>query len=91
MASLSSTSLDLTIYDALTSKRFHGNPAAVVVHSAPLEEALYKEIAREFNQPMTAFVIPLDSPDVAPSDSRFFRLHGSQRRWQRLQYAVTLL
>jgi PhzF family phenazine biosynthesis protein len=73
MASLP-TSIKYTIYDSFTSKRFRGNPAAVVLLSAPLEDTLYMEIAREFNLPMTAFVLPPDEPDAPHSDSISFRL-----------------
>ena len=42
--------------DAFTSKRFEGNPAAVVVMDADIDESVMQLIAAENNLSETAFV-----------------------------------
>jgi PhzF family phenazine biosynthesis protein len=58
--------MPLPIYqvDAFTSRRFGGNPAAVVVLDAWLPDAVLQSIAAENNLSETAFVVP--KPDVSP-------------------------
>jgi PhzF family phenazine biosynthesis protein len=58
--------MNLPIYqiDAFTSRRFRGNPAAVVVMDEWLPDELMAAIAAENNLAETAFVIP--HPQVAP-------------------------
>jgi len=48
--------------DVFTTKRFAGNPLAVVLESAGLETAVMQAIAREFNLPETVFVYPPGDP-----------------------------
>jgi trans-2,3-dihydro-3-hydroxyanthranilate isomerase len=48
--------------DVFTTKRFAGNPLAVVLDSAGLDTAAMQTIAREFNLPETVFVFPPDDP-----------------------------
>src|SRR5689334_20139207 len=48
--------------DVFTTKRFTGNPLAVVLESAGLDAAAMQAIAREFNLPETVFVYPPDDP-----------------------------
>lgn len=45
--------------DAFTDRLFAGNPAAVCVSQAPLEESLMQRIATEMNLSETAFLYPL--------------------------------
>ncbi|MEM6254880.1 MAG: PhzF family phenazine biosynthesis protein [Cyanobacteria bacterium P01_D01_bin.156] len=45
--------------DAFTDRPFAGNPAAVCVSEAPLDEALMQKIASEMNVSETAFLYPL--------------------------------
>jgi len=49
--------------DAFTSKPFHGNPCAVVPQADGLSEQQMQLIAREANQPETAFVMTSDTAD----------------------------
>ncbi|MCK6473067.1 MAG: PhzF family phenazine biosynthesis protein [Planctomycetes bacterium] len=65
--------MKLPIYqiDAFTSRRFSGNPAAVVVLSGWLPDATLQDIAAENNLAETAFVIPARGPD-APCKLRWF-------------------
>ncbi len=44
--------------DAFTKRPFSGNPAAVCLLQAPLEDALMQNIAREMNLSETAFLVP---------------------------------
>ena len=46
--------------DVFTTRRFTGNPLAVVLESSGLEAAAMQAIAREFNLPETVFVYPPD-------------------------------
>ncbi|MEM9482661.1 MAG: PhzF family phenazine biosynthesis protein [Cyanobacteria bacterium P01_F01_bin.116] len=46
--------------DAFTDRPFAGNPAAVCVSDAPLDEALMQQIATEMNLSETAFLYPLE-------------------------------
>ncbi len=46
--------------DAFTCQPFAGNPAAVCVSSAPLDEAWMRLLAREMNLSETAFVYPVE-------------------------------
>lgn len=55
------SSVSITTVDAFTSTPFKGNPAAVVLTSEALDEALMKCIAREMNLSETAFAHPIDS------------------------------
>ncbi len=50
--------LPLYKVDAFTTIPFQGNPAAVCLLEAPLEEDIMKAIAREMNLSETAFVMP---------------------------------
>jgi PhzF family phenazine biosynthesis protein len=50
--------LPLYWVDAFTAKRFHGNPAAVVIAGTTLDAALMQSIAMENNLAETAFVVP---------------------------------
>jgi PhzF family phenazine biosynthesis protein len=52
--------LRFTQVDAFTSEPFAGNPAAVVVTPAPLDERLMQLVAREMNLSETAFLVPSD-------------------------------
>ena len=49
--------------DAFTSKPFHGNPCAVVPRADGLSEQQMQLIARETNQPETAFVMNSNTAD----------------------------
>lgn len=51
-------SLEVTVVDAFTDAPFSGNPAAVCVLPAPLEEEVMKAIAAEMNLSETAFLCP---------------------------------
>jgi trans-2,3-dihydro-3-hydroxyanthranilate isomerase len=44
--------------DVFTTRRFAGNPLAVVLDSDGLDEAVMQAVAREFNLPETVFVFP---------------------------------
>ena len=44
--------------DVFTAKRFAGNPLAVVLEPAGLDDAAMQTVAREFNFPETVFVFP---------------------------------
>ncbi len=44
--------------DVFTTKRFAGNPLAVVLEPAGLDDAAMQTVAREFNFPETVFVFP---------------------------------
>src|ERR1044071_7643216 len=46
--------------DVFTTRRFTGNPLAVVLESSGLETPAMQAIAREFNLPETVFVYPPD-------------------------------
>jgi trans-2,3-dihydro-3-hydroxyanthranilate isomerase len=46
--------------DVFTSRRFAGNPLAVVLQADELDAAAMQAIAREFNLPETVFVFPPD-------------------------------
>jgi trans-2,3-dihydro-3-hydroxyanthranilate isomerase len=48
--------------DVFTSRRFAGNPLAVVLESKNLNGADMQAIAREYNLPETVFVFPPDDP-----------------------------
>ena len=48
------------IINAFTDKLFTGNPAAVCLLKAPKDEEWMRHITRELNQPVTAFVWPLE-------------------------------
>ena len=48
--------------DVFTTQRFAGNPLAVVLEPAGLDEAAMQAIAREYNLPETVFVFPPDDP-----------------------------
>ena len=47
--------------DAFTTRRFAGNPAAVVVLDRFLDDALLQAVAAENNLPETAFVVASES------------------------------
>lgn len=55
--------------DAFTAEPFKGNPAAVAVLDAFLDDALMQAVAREMNLSETAFVVPRDDGDY---DLRWF-------------------
>ncbi len=46
------------VVDAFTRERFHGNPAAVCVLEAPVDDEVMRAIARENNLSETAFLLP---------------------------------
>ena len=46
--------------DAFTDQLFAGNPAAVCVGKAPLDDSLMQQIATEMNLSETAFLYPLE-------------------------------
>ncbi len=48
--------------DVFTTKRFAGNPLAVVLESGGLDTAAMQSVAREYNLPETVFVFPPDEP-----------------------------
>lgn len=48
--------------DVFTSKRFAGNPLAVVLDAEGLSDSMMQTIAREFNLPETVFVLPPNAP-----------------------------
>jgi predicted PhzF superfamily epimerase YddE/YHI9 len=50
--------LELTTVDAFTDTRFSGNPAAVALLDAFLDDALMQAVAGEMNLSETAFVVP---------------------------------
>lgn len=50
---------EIAIIDAFTNKPFSGNPAAVCLTAAPLQEQEMQKIAAEFNLSETAFLVPL--------------------------------
>lgn len=61
--------------DAFTSKPFRGNPAAVVLPDAPLDDDTMQAIAREMNLSETAFVVAGGEPDGgAAPDADAWRL-----------------
>lgn len=49
--------------DAFTKDLFRGNPAGVVTNAEGLSEAQMLQIARELNNPETAFVLPAEGDD----------------------------
>lgn len=49
--------------DTFTKQPFTGNPAAVVLQNAWLDETLMQHIASELNLSETAFVVPVDKAD----------------------------
>lgn len=51
--------------DVFTSRRFTGNPLAVVRDAEGLDAAAMQTIAREFNLPETVFLLPAEAPDHA--------------------------
>jgi PhzF family phenazine biosynthesis protein len=53
--------LQITTVDAFTSEPFRGNPAAVCVLDAPLDETAMQHIAMEMNLSETAFLYPEDA------------------------------
>jgi PhzF family phenazine biosynthesis protein len=57
--------------DAFTRERFAGNPAGVVPDARGLDEAAMRALARELNNPETAFVGPPDD-DSHDARVRFF-------------------
>lgn len=64
--------LPLYKVDAFTTIPFKGNPAAVCLLEAPLEEDTMKAIAREMNLPETAFVMPIDNYSSGHYSLRWF-------------------
>ena len=48
--------------DVFTTKRFAGNPLAVVLDAEGLDTPVMQAVAREFNLPETVFVLPPDEP-----------------------------
>lgn len=51
-----------TTLDVFTSRRFAGNPLAVVLDAEGLDTVAMQAIAREFNHPETVFVLPPADP-----------------------------
>lgn len=49
------------IINAFTDKVFTGNPAAVCLLEGPRDEDWMRKVTREFNQPVTAFVWPVEN------------------------------
>jgi PhzF family phenazine biosynthesis protein len=49
--------------DAFTKEKFQGNPAGVVTNADGLTESQMQAIARELNNPETAFILPPTAPD----------------------------
>lgn len=45
------------LLDTFTSQRFKGNPTPVCVSAQPLDFTIMHELAKELNQPVTAFVV----------------------------------
>ncbi|KZT51665.1 Diaminopimelate epimerase-like protein [Calocera cornea HHB12733] len=70
--------IQYTIVDAFTSKHYTGNPACVILLSSDTElsDAQRQLIAREFNLPETAYLVPRGR---TPSDSADVRRYGL--RW----------
>lgn len=58
--------------DAFTNKPFAGNPAAVCVTDAPLEDELMRAIALEMNLSETAFLYPLKGEEGGGYSLRWF-------------------
>src|SRR5262245_45683143 len=48
--------------DVFTTRRFAGNPLAVVLEAEGLDGAVMQAVAREFNLPETVFVLPPGEP-----------------------------
>lgn len=71
-------SLSIHQVDAFTDQPFSGNPAAVVLDAAKLDEALMKKITREMNLSETAFVMPSDHADIKV---RYFTPTGDEMRF----------
>ncbi|KAJ7312675.1 Diaminopimelate epimerase-like protein [Mycena albidolilacea] len=66
---MSPTQLPYTVYDAFTSEKFRGNPAAVLLLQPDhtLSDDQLQLIGREFNLSNTAFLVPLeDHSEAAP-------------------------
>lgn len=68
------SSLPFYIVNAFTTEAFRGNPAAVVfVNEAQLEDtSLLQNIAKNFSQPMTAFLHDRSTATSAAFDVRWF-------------------
>lgn len=49
--------------DSFTKEKFSGNPAGVVLNADGLNELQMQQIAREFNNSETAFILQSNSPD----------------------------
>lgn len=60
------------IVDAFTSRKFAGNPAAVVLNAADLDDELMLRIAAEFNLSETVFILPPESGSEADLKLRWF-------------------
>ena len=50
--------IPIFVVDAFTTKRFSGNPAAVLLLERELDDALLHAIAQENNLSETAFLVP---------------------------------
>jgi predicted PhzF superfamily epimerase YddE/YHI9 len=61
--------LELTVVDAFTSEPFRGNPAAVAILPAFVEDSRMQAVAREMHLSETAFVVPREDGD---HDLRWF-------------------
>jgi predicted PhzF superfamily epimerase YddE/YHI9 len=59
------------LVDAFTQKLFRGNPAGVVLLEGPADPDWMQAVAREFNQPATAFV-DMSNGDSAAKELRWF-------------------
>lgn len=72
--------------DAVTTRRYEGNPAGVVANAAGLEDAQMQLIAREINNSETAFILPAEGPDHDVR-VRFFTPTTRQTRYRARQTA----
>jgi len=53
------------IVDAFTSRRFEGNPAAVVLDAQGLTDSQMQQIAREMNLSETAYILPAEDGEAS--------------------------
>ncbi|XP_074088478.1 phenazine biosynthesis-like domain-containing protein isoform X2 [Macrotis lagotis] len=63
--------LPVFVVDAFSREAFRGNPAAVCLLEADLDEEMYQKIAREMNHSETAFIRKLQPTDSFTQSSRF--------------------
>ncbi len=60
----SARAVEILQYNAFTDRPFAGNPAAVVLDAAGLDDATMARIARQMNLAETAFLAPPSTPDA---------------------------